>query len=251
MNRLWNRILPLVVSCVSILWASTALAQTTTTTEKRNFEIISVDGNKVVFRGEQGVREVTLPADFVLTVDGREVGVAELKPGMKGTAVITTKTTQKPVVVTEVRNAEVMAVTGNTIIVKNAEGYRKFTQTDVNARNITIMREGQNVQLSQLRPGDKLTATIITQGAPTVVTERDLKVAASSPAAPAPAPAMAPAPAPAMAPAPAAAPAPAPEPAPAATLPKTGSNLPLVAGFGLLALATGLFLTLRRTLRAR
>jgi LPXTG-motif cell wall-anchored protein len=36
-----------------------------------------------------------------------------------------------------------------------------------------------------------------------------------------------------------------------ATLPKTGSNLPLLAGFGSLALATGLFLTLRRTLRAR
>jgi LPXTG-motif cell wall-anchored protein len=228
-----------VASCALILLSGAAAAQETKkTTELRHFEIISVDGNKVVFRGDRGVREITLPDDFKLQMDGKEIGVADLKPGMKGTAVVTTTTTTKPVTVTEVRNAEVMAVAGNAVIVRGQNGLRKFTLEDVADRNISIVREGQKVELSQLRPSDKLTATIITRHPPQTVTEQEIKASVS---APAPAPAAA-APAPAAEPAPAA--------APANELPKTGSNLPLLAWLGSLSLATGLGLAGLRRIRA-
>ena len=128
-----------------------------TTTEKRPFEVISVDGNKVVYRTTGGkVMEATLPPDFKATLDnGQEIGLADAKPGMKGVAVITTTKTTTPVTVTEVRNAEVLAVAANNVIVRGQDGIKKYTVQDVKDRNITILREGERVELSQLRPGDR------------------------------------------------------------------------------------------------
>ncbi|HZW88749.1 MAG TPA: LPXTG cell wall anchor domain-containing protein [Myxococcaceae bacterium] len=260
------RFLALALTCVSLLIAAAASAQTTTLTEKRSYEVVSVDGNKVVVKTDQGIREVVLPPDFKVNVDGKDVGVADLKPGMKGTALVTTKVTSSPVTVTEVKNADVLAVSGNTIIVRGSDGIKKYTAQDVKDRNVSIMREGERVDISQLRPGDKLTATIITRKPPVVTTEREIHgamatsgkaakpasaAAASAPAASAPAASASAPAASASAPAPAA-PAPAAEPAaPAETkmakkLPKTGTHLPLAAGLGFLSLAAGLGLTIRR-----
>ncbi len=186
-----------LASCALILFCAAAGAQETKKeVATRNFEIISVDGNKVVYRTASGVKEITLADDFKLDMDGQKIGVHDLKPGMKGTAYLTTTTTTQPVFVTEVRDAEVLAVSGNTIIVRGQNGVRKFTIDDVRDKNITIMKDGQPVELHGLRKGDKLTATIITRGAPTVMTESELRasVAALPPAeAPAAVPTMAPA----------------------------------------------------------
>jgi hypothetical protein len=162
--------------CALVLFCAAAGAQETKKeVEMRNFEIISVDGNKVVYHSAAGVKEVTLPEDFKLDVNGQKIGVHDLKPGMKGTAYLTTTTTTTPVFVTEVRNAEVLAVGGNAVIVRGKNGNRKFTLDDINDHNITIMKDGKPVELHQLRKGDKLTATIITRGAPAVLTESELR----------------------------------------------------------------------------
>src|SRR4249920_4033675 len=96
-----------VMVALGLAFASAPLAQTTSTeTNVRNFEVISVDGNKLVVRDERGTQELTVPDDFRFTVDGKQMSVSDLKPGMKGTATVTTTTTVKPVVVTEVREAE-------------------------------------------------------------------------------------------------------------------------------------------------
>jgi hypothetical protein len=63
----------------------------------------------------------------------------------------------------------VLAVAGNAVIVRGKNGNRKFTLDDVSDHNISIMKDGKPVELSQLRVGDKLTATIIT--VPVVLTE--------------------------------------------------------------------------------
>jgi LPXTG-motif cell wall-anchored protein len=249
MKRVPKGFLMALVPSVALLLASTALAQssTSTSTEARSFEIMSVDGNKVLYKAADGsIKEVIVPPDFVLTVDGNRVTAHDLKPGMKGTAVITTKTTTVPVTVTQVKDGEVLAVSGNTIIVRTKEGNKKFTTQDVRDRNVTVYKEGAPVELSQLRVGDRLSATIVTKHPPVVMTERQVKAAMHSPA-PAPVAAAAHEPAPAAEPAPA--PAPAPETKMAKKLPKTGSDLPLVALLGGLFLTAGLGLSIERRRR--
>ena len=223
--------------------ATAALAQTTTkATETKQFTVVSVEGNKVVARLPEGTKEITVPEDFRFTVDGREVSVHELQPGMKGTAKITTTTTVTPVTVTEVRNGEVMQASGSSIIVKTANGIRMFNEGDIAKRNVTILKDGKPASIADFHTGDRLTATIVTEKPPKVMTARQVQATltgatptATSGAAPAAPTAAAPTAA-----------APATGAAPARKLPKTASQVPLVGGLGALSLAIGFGLTLAR-----
>jgi LPXTG-motif cell wall-anchored protein len=228
--------------------SSATAQQQTTNTETRNFEIVAVDGNKVVVKGQKGAQEITVPPDFQLTVDGKPVSVADLKPGMKGAARITTTTTVTPVTVTEVKNGEVMKVTGNSILVRGEKGIQMFTEGDVAKRGVKIMRDGQPLEFSSLREGDKLTATIVTSRPPKVMTERQVQASMQSVPAAAPAGRPVAAGAPANAPAPAGAATTGSAPAPARRLPKTGSALPLLGLLGAALVTLGAALTARRRL---
>ena len=148
------------------LTAAVTLAQTTTTSETKKFQIIAVDGNQLVVKLPEGTRELTVPDDFRFNVDGKMLSVHELKPGMAGTATITTKTTTVPVTVTEVKNGTVMQAMGTSIIVRTDDGIKMFSQSDIDKRGVKIMREGKPAQISDFRANDKLTATIITTKPP-------------------------------------------------------------------------------------
>src|SRR5262245_1088582 len=124
-----------VIALGTVVWlaASASAQQTTTATETKTFEVIGVDGNQLVVKLPEGTREITVPAGFQFNVDGRQMTISDLKPGMKGTAQITTKTTVTPVTATEVRNAKVVQNTGASITVRTTDGrFRMFTQADVN-----------------------------------------------------------------------------------------------------------------------
>ena len=168
---------------------------------------------------------------------------SELKPGMAGTASITTRTTVTPVTVTEVKNGTVFQASGGSIIVKTDEGFKSFTQGDIDKRAIKIMKDGQPAQISDFHANDRLTATIITSKPPHVLTQKEVtatlaKSEAPAGAAPAAAPRASAPPSGAAAAAPPAKPTgttstPAPNPTPAAgagaapkKLPKTASALP-------------------------
>jgi LPXTG-motif cell wall-anchored protein len=244
-----SRLLTRVVFGVAVLvgLAPSASAQTTTTTkETKKFEVIAVEGNHLVVRLPEGTREFTVPPDFKFNVDGKDMAVSDLKPGMKGTATVTASTTVTPVSVTEVRNGTVLRNAGTAIIVRTQDGtVRMFSQGDVDKRNVQIYRNGQPAQITDFRANDRLTATIVTEKPPKVVTEREVKamLAQNNPPADAAAPAPA-SPAPSTAkPAPAATAGTAPAPK---KLPKTASPLPAVGLTGLALLASAAALTVRR-----
>jgi hypothetical protein len=69
--------------------AGVSQAQTTaTSTETKSFEVLEVEGHTLVVRLPEGTRELTVPDDFRFTVNGQQLSVTQLKPGMKGTAVV-------------------------------------------------------------------------------------------------------------------------------------------------------------------
>ena len=149
--------------------------QTTTSAETKTFEVLAVDGNQLVVRLPEGTRELTVADDFRFNIDGQQLSVRQLKPGMKGTATITTRTTVTPVTVTEVKNGTVVVRSGSTIIVRTDEGVRSFSQGEIDKRGIKIMRSGKPAQVSDFREGERITATIITSQPPRVLTEKEVQ----------------------------------------------------------------------------
>ena len=232
-----------------------ALAQQSTTSETKSFEVLAVEGNQLVVRLPEGTRELTVPEDFRFMINGQPMSVRQLKPGMKGTATITTRTTVTPVTVTEVKNGTVMQSTGTSIIVRTDEGIKSFTQSDVDKRGIKIMRNGQPATVTDFRQGDRLSATIITSKPPQVLTEKEVQATTAAtggaPSASAPRAASATRPSSSASSSTAASNAASgtPSQAPTAgarTLPKTASSWPLLWLVSVLSLAIGVALTMRR-----
>jgi LPXTG-motif cell wall-anchored protein len=244
MSRAISRMM-LVVAVVCGMAVASQAGQTTTSTQTtKSFEVLSVQGGQLVVKLPEGTRELTVPDDFRFTVDGKQLALAELKPGMKGTATITTRTTVTPVTVTEVKNGTVMQATGASVLVKTDEGFKNFTQGDLDKRGVKIMRDGKLVDLSSLRKDDRLSATIITSKPPHVLTEKEVNATlAAAPAAggAAGAPAGSTAAATTGAGAGSAGAAPA-----ARKLPKTASSWPLLGLASALMIVLALGLTLRR-----
>ena len=174
-NATWlPRVMAMVV--LGLAFAGVPLAQTTTTVDTRQFEVIAVDGNKLVVRDQKGTHEYTVAKDFRITVDGKSMAASDLKPGMKGTATVTTTTTVKPVVITEVKEGEVLRASNVSVTVRDADGQTKrYTQGELDQRGVQIVKDGKNVRLSDLKRGDKLSATIVTAGAPVVLTAQEVE----------------------------------------------------------------------------
>jgi len=232
-----------LAAAVLCLTAPVAQAQQTTTAETKAFEVIGVYGNTLVVTLPEGTRELAVADNFRFTVNGQQLSVHDLKPGMKGTATITTRTTATPVTVTEVKNGTVVQRSGSSIIVRTDDGVKMFSQGDVDKRGVKMMKEGRPAQLTDFREGDKLSATIITSKPPRVMTEQ--QVNATLAAAPA-APPRAPVPSARQEQVPQATTASAAETPAARTLPKTASSWPMLAFASIVSLMPALALTLTR-----
>jgi len=227
--------MPLLLSCLLALPVAAQTAETPKstvtkkTTEIRNGEIVYVNGNQVVVSEPSGVREYTVPQDFKFQLDGKSVGVADLKPGMKVSATITETTTSQVVTMKREVSGKVLVVGLDGVVIQNSKTGKitEYKSKDVSGRDITILRDGKAIKLTDLKVGERLSATIITTLPPQVVTQREVKARLTQPpAAPAVA-AQEPAPAPAVA---------------MAKLPHTASPLPLIGllGAAFLAIGTGL-----------
>jgi hypothetical protein len=217
----------------------------TVTTEKMSGEVVLVEGTTVVVKMANGELRTfsNVPESRRATIDGKEVGVRDLKPGTKLSATITKTETPITVRTTTVGTGRVAFVSGSTVILTLPNGENKQYKVKPDYKfNIN----GKPASVFELRQGMTVSAEKIVEE-PKVEIAMDTKVVGQAPAPKAAAPAPAPAPAPvAAAPAPAPAPAPAAAPAAPAKLPKTASPVPLAGLLGGLFLAVSGALRLRR-----
>jgi LPXTG-motif cell wall-anchored protein len=246
-----------LAACAMLAIAGVASAQ---------YSVVAVlpDGT-VVLNGPTGVRSYQVPAGTTFSADGKSgLGVADLKPGMnvngKESGIDNWKGTD--VMVHQELNAKVMAVAGNSLLIRGTKGVEKYEWSD--ASDITIVKDGKVVDASAIHVGDHITGMIVQKAAPGMHSSAPAVAAAPKKAAPAPAPAAA---APAPAPAAAAAPAPAASSSSSSMassdssstkmasksskkLPKTASEVPAAGLLGVLALAAGAGLTAIRKSRS-
>jgi LPXTG-motif cell wall-anchored protein len=188
--------------------------------------VVLVSGNDLWVKDSTGqIRHFpNVPASARVTVNGQQLGIQDLKPGM--TISRTTITTTTPKVTTTVQT-----VTGKVFYV-NPPTSVILTMDDNTNQRFTIPK-GQTFNIK----GMQISATKVVEVPETVVTQK--KILAGTMPPPPPIPPNQPVLIAVLVPVQMPAPAPAPveeaaAPAPAPRLPKTGSSLPLVGLLGLL-----------------
>ena len=265
--------LTLVVLVAAVALAAPASAQTTLNIQ--NGTVVGVWDNTVVIKDASGVsRQFDVPPDFKVDVDGKQVSIKELRPGMHITAAV--KTTTNPIVVQskELKDATYIKHAGAIVYVKESDGIHSYNvpagfrfwingaglrpddlQTNMKL-NATIVHTGTGTGTSQELAGASATDEAAKRAAAEKASAdkaaadkaaRD-KAAADAAAAKAAADARARADAEAAA-AKAAADAAASQQAMAKSLPKTATAVPMAGALGVLCLGLGAALTLRRKLR--
>jgi LPXTG-motif cell wall-anchored protein len=241
--------------CLSFAITGSAQVQTETNTtagqaakqvQVERATVVTVSGNDLVVKMEDGtIRHFpNVPESARVTVDGKQLGIHDLKPGMTLQRTITTTTTPKVITTTQSVTGTVWYVQPpDSVILTLADGKNqrfkipKGQKFDVN---------GQMVDAWGLKKGMSVSATKVVEQ-PITVVDQQRKLTGSMPPPPPPPPGVPilvviaePVPAP---PAPA---APAVTESASTSLPKTGSELPLLGLLGLLTLLSGLGLKVIR-----
>jgi hypothetical protein len=216
--------------------SSTSPGQPTQEVKVERGEVVNVSGNHVVVKMEDGtILDVpNVPEDARVSVDGQQLGVHDLKPGMKLERTITTTTTPQTVTTVQTVTGKVWQVNPpNSVTLSLEDGtHQQFTIPKGQKFNV----DGQMVDAFGLRKGMNISATKITE-APMTVVDQQKKVSGTMPPPPAAPPANVPILIVATKPvAPALAEQAAAEPAPK-KLPNTATNVPLVGLLGLVCLS--------------
>jgi len=215
----------------------TSNGQATTEVKVDRGTVVLVDGNDLVVKAEDGhlVHFANVPESARATVDGQQLGIHDLKPGMTLERTITTTTTPQTITTVKRVTGTVWSVNPpNSVILTLEDGTnQQFKIPGGQKFNI----DGQMTDAWGLRKGMKVSATKVTE-APETVIEQQKQVTGTMPPPPDPAvdlPLLVLVIIPTNA---------APDSAPAevasAALPHTGSQLPLIGILGLLALTAGL-----------
>ncbi len=156
----------LVPMLVCILSAPGVMAQRIET-RVENAEVVYVEGNDVVVRLADGdVKQFEIADSCKFSIDGKDVTVLDMKPGMKLTATIVTATPPKWVDTVEVIDiGTVWRNIGNSLIITTPQGENKMFRVPSGGK-VTI--DGKEKTLAQLSEGDKITATIVKTTIPPV-----------------------------------------------------------------------------------
>lgn len=251
----WNRtLMALAVLPIYLGFAGGAGAQvqTSTTTASgqpskevtvEHAEVVAVEGNDLFVKMADGsIRHIPNVSESAkITVDGQQVGIHDLKPGMKLQRTITTTTTPQVVTTVQTVSGRVFHVNApNSVILTMEDGTNQRFQIPA-GQKFTI--NGQETDAFGLRRGMNVTATKIVEE-PITMVEHQQHVTGQMPPPPEPPPANVPVlivmttrvPAPATT-----------ETASAAEMPKTASDLPWIGLLGFLSLSVAFVIRMIRS----
>lgn len=147
-----------------------AWSQAHQSVEVKKGRVVYVSGNDLVVKMSDGaVKHFTVPADMRFTVDGREIGVRDLRVGTELTQTVTT--TSKDTTVSNVRtvDAKVFQVNAPYLTVTLADGTNKRVKVP-DGTKFTV--DGEQKTVFDLRPGMQLKGTIVTKTPETVVSSQ-------------------------------------------------------------------------------
>jgi hypothetical protein len=241
--------------CVVLAVSTSAQVQTEKSTIKgqaskevqvERGEVVLVKGNDLVVKMEDGsIRHFpNVPESARVTVDGKQLGIHDLKPGMKLQRTITTTSTPQTIKTVQTVTGKVWQVTPPVSVILTLEDGKNQSFKIPKSQKFTI--DGKEVDAFGLKKGMVVTATKIVEVPETLVAQ-EKHVSGTMPAPPPAPPADVPMliakgepkPAPPVAEA-------ATAPGPAKKLPKTASDLPLIGLLGLLFISASLGVKLLR-----
>jgi LPXTG-motif cell wall-anchored protein len=214
--------------------STTSHAPTVNTHVERG-TVVYVSGNDFVIKMDDGsLRHFNnVPESTTVTVDGKEIGIHDVKVGMQVQKTVTTTTTPKTVTTVQSVTGKVWNVSPpNSVILTLDDGTNQQFKIPKGQK---FSVNGQMLDAFGLKKGMQISATKIVES-PEMVVDKQTKLSGTMPPPPPAPPADQPILVAVMVPVPVAAPA---APAPEA-LPKTGSQLPLIGLLGFLALAASL-----------
>jgi len=190
-------------------------------------EVVLVDGNDLVVKMEDGsIRHIpNVPESAKVEVDGKELGIHDLKPGMKLEHTVTTTSTERMITTVQSVTGKVWHVTPPSSVILTLQDGTNQSFKIPKGQKFNI--DGKTVDAWGLKKGMTVSATKVVEEPETVV-EHEKKLTGKMPPPP-PAP---PADVPMLIVLVMHPPNPA-EPAEPAELPKTGSLLPLVGLLGI------------------
>jgi len=245
MNSVKKTWLVLAAGVLCIAFAASMCAQvkteTTTTSGPATHEatvergvVVLVNGNDLVVKAEDGTLRhfPNVPESARAMVDGKLLGIHDLKPGMTLERTITVTTTPKTITTVQTVTGKVWHVNPPTSVILQMED--GTNQQFKIPKGQKFMVDGQETDAWGLKKGMKVSATKIVE-VPEVQMSRQQKVTGTMPPPP-PAP---PADQPILIAVATPPPAAAPEAAPA-ELPKTGSLLPLIGLLGTISFLSSL-----------
>jgi len=215
---------------------SSSTGQPTKTVQVERGEVVSVAGNDLFVKMENGdIRHFpNVPESARVTVDGQQLGIHDLKPGMKLQRTITTTSTPQTVTTVETVTGTVFWVSPPSAVSLRLEDGTVQQFKIPKGQKFTI--DGKETDAFGLRKGMKVSATRITES-PEVVVSQQRKVTGTAPTPP-------PADVPILVAK--AQPVPAPTETAPEKLRKTGSMIPLLGLLGLLSLGMSLGLRILR-----
>jgi hypothetical protein len=250
----WTRtwlVLAVGAMCLAFTLSMSAQVKTETTTERgqavhettvERGEVVLVKGNDLVVKTENGeIRHfANVPESARATVDGQQLGIHDLKPGMKLQRTLTVTTTPKTVTTVQTVKGKVWHISPpNSVILTLEDGTNQQFKIP-KGQKFTV--DGQETDAWGLKKGMKVSATKIVE-VPETEVEHQRQLTGSMPPPPPPPPADAPILIAELEPAPAPA-----APAAPAKLPKTGSLLPLIGLLGSFSLLSSFSLRVIRSI---